>query len=129
MLSAARALGLTAILTFYLSYKEVKAALGLRADWHSYALLPIGYPMGRFGPVRRSPLKELVYADRWGQAKRTPARWRAPGGGAFVRGYEAARSAAVIGPTRRRSSAVGLCGETGRDHVAGAAAHRGPRSG
>jgi len=23
---------------------------------HSYALLPIGYPMGRFGPVRRVPL-------------------------------------------------------------------------
>jgi nitroreductase len=32
MLLAARALGLTAILTFWLSYKEVKAALGLPAD-------------------------------------------------------------------------------------------------
>jgi len=42
MLLAARVLGLTALLTFYLSYKEVKAALGLPADWHSYALLPIG---------------------------------------------------------------------------------------
>ena len=32
---------------------------------HSYALLPIGYPMGRFGPVRRVPLADVVYEDRW----------------------------------------------------------------
>ena len=35
---------------------------------HSYALLPIGYPIGRFGPVRRVPLAEVVYQDRWGQS-------------------------------------------------------------
>jgi len=72
MLLAARALGLGATLTtLYLNYeKEVEAALGLPADWHSYALLPIGYPVGRFGPVRRVPLEEVVYADRWGQAYR-----------------------------------------------------------
>jgi nitroreductase len=70
MLLAARALGLGATLTtLYLSFeKEVEAALGLPPDWHSYALLPIGYPVGRFGPVRRIPLQEVVYADRWGQA-------------------------------------------------------------
>jgi nitroreductase len=70
MLLAARALGLGATLTtLYLSFeKEVEAILGLPADWHSYALLPIGYPLGRFGPVRRVPLKEIVYADRWGKA-------------------------------------------------------------
>jgi hypothetical protein len=27
------------------------------------ALLPIGYPMGRFGPVRRIPLADVVYED------------------------------------------------------------------
>jgi hypothetical protein len=27
--------------------------------------LPIGYPMGRFGPVRRVPLADVVYEDRW----------------------------------------------------------------
>jgi nitroreductase len=69
MLLAARALGLGATLTtLYLNFeKEVEAALGLPADVHSYALLPIGYPMGRFGPVRRVPLVEVVYEDRWGQ--------------------------------------------------------------
>jgi len=33
-------------------------------------LLPIGYPMGRFGPVRRVPLADVVYEDRWGQPYR-----------------------------------------------------------
>jgi nitroreductase len=69
MLLAARALGLGGTLTTrHLQYeKEVEAALGLPAGIHSYAILPIGYPMGRFGPVRRAPLSELVYLDRWGQ--------------------------------------------------------------
>lgn len=69
MLLAARALGLGATLTtLYLNFeKETEAVLGLPADWHSYAILPIGYPIGRFGPVRRVPLGEVVYADRWGE--------------------------------------------------------------
>jgi hypothetical protein len=50
MLLAARALGLDATLTtLYLQFeKEVEAALGLPPGVHSYALVPIGYPMGRF---------------------------------------------------------------------------------
>ena len=70
MLLAARALGLGATLTtLYLTFeKEVEATLGLPADVHSYALLPIGYPIGRFGPVRRVPLAEVVYRDRWSQS-------------------------------------------------------------
>ena len=74
MLLAARALGLGATLTtLYLSFeKEVEAALGLPPEMHSYALLPMGYPMGRFGPVRRVPLTEVVYQDRWGQPYRDP---------------------------------------------------------
>jgi len=69
MLLAARALGLGATLTtLYLEFeKEAEAAMGLPPNFHSYALLPIGYPMGRFGPVRRVPLADVVYEDRWGQ--------------------------------------------------------------
>jgi nitroreductase len=68
MLLAARALGLGATLTtLYLQFKEAEAALGLPPDVHSYALLPIGYPIGRFGPVRRIALADVVYEDRWGQ--------------------------------------------------------------
>ena len=53
MLLAARALGLGATLTtLYLNFEKDVEALGLPVDWHSYALMPIGYPLGRFGPVR-----------------------------------------------------------------------------
>ncbi|MGH7312807.1 MAG: nitroreductase family protein [Candidatus Rokuibacteriota bacterium] len=69
MLLAARAVGLGATLTTrHLLYeKETEAALGLPPGVHSYAILPIGYPLGRFGPVGRGPLADVVYEDRWGQ--------------------------------------------------------------
>ena len=69
MLLAARALGLGATLTtrHLLFEKETEAALGLPPGVHSYAILPIGYPMGKFGPVGRGPLGDIVYQDRWGQ--------------------------------------------------------------
>jgi nitroreductase len=62
MLLAARALRLGATLTtLYLNFeKEAEAALGLPPGVHSYAPLPIG-------PVRRAPLADVVYEDRWGQ--------------------------------------------------------------
>ena len=68
MLLAARALGLGATLTtrHLLFEKETEAALGLPTGVHSYAILPIGYLMGRFGPVGRGPLTDVVYQDRWG---------------------------------------------------------------
>ena len=34
---------------------------------HSYAILPIGFPMGRFGPVGRGTLADIVYQDKWGK--------------------------------------------------------------
>jgi nitroreductase len=70
MLLAARALGLGATLTTrHLNYeKEVEEILGLPAGVHSYAILPIGYPLGRFGPVGRAPLQDVVYLDNWGKA-------------------------------------------------------------
>ncbi len=72
MLLAARALGLGATLTtlFLRHENEVAAALGLPDNAKCYALLPVGFPLGRFGPVRRVPLDEVVYRDRWGQPYR-----------------------------------------------------------
>ncbi len=69
MLLAARALGLGATLTtlYLLFEKEAEAALGLPDGVHSYAILPIGYPLGKFGPVARAPLEDVVFADRWGE--------------------------------------------------------------
>ena len=72
MLLAARALGLGATLTtLYLQFeKEAGAASGLPPNVHSYALLPVGYPMGRFGPVRRVPFADVVFENRWGHTYR-----------------------------------------------------------
>ena len=68
MLLAARALGLGSTLTSrHLQHQaEVEAILGLPPGFHSYAILPIGYPLGNFGPVGRGPLADVVYQDRWG---------------------------------------------------------------
>ena len=63
MLLAARALALRATLTMpYLQFeKEAEAARGL----------PDGVLLlGRFAPVRRVPLADVVFEDRWGQPSR-----------------------------------------------------------
>ena len=69
MLLAARALGLGSTLTcrHLIHEKEVEEILGLPSGVHSYAILPIGYPMGNFGPVRRGPLSDVVFLDGWGE--------------------------------------------------------------
>jgi nitroreductase len=65
---ACRALGLGTVLTtnHILCEEEVKAALDLPDEVETYALLPIGYPTDKFGPVRRRPLSEVAIHDRWG---------------------------------------------------------------
>ena len=70
MLLAARALGLGSTLTtrHLLHEREVEDIMGLPPGVHSYAILPIGYPMGNFGPVRRGPLSDVVFLDKWGEA-------------------------------------------------------------
>lgn len=70
MLLAARALGLGCTLTtLYLIHgAEAEAAMGLPEDVHSYAILPLGFPVGKFGPVRRAPLSAVVFAEKWGRA-------------------------------------------------------------
>jgi nitroreductase len=65
---ACRAFGLgTVITTNHIRLEdEVKAALGLPDDVSTYALMPIGYPEGKFGPLARRPVARVAYADRWG---------------------------------------------------------------
>jgi len=47
--------------TLYLNFeKEAETAFGLPPGVYSYALQPIGYPMGQFGPVRRVALTDVV---------------------------------------------------------------------
>jgi len=67
---ACRALGLGTVLTtnHILCEQDVKDALGIPDDVDTYALMPIGYPLGKFGPVRRKPLTEVAMHDRWDSA-------------------------------------------------------------
>jgi nitroreductase len=69
---ACRAFGLgTVITTNHIRCEdELKAVLGLPDDVSSYALMPIGYPEGKFGPLSRRPVHEVAYADQWGVAWR-----------------------------------------------------------
>ncbi len=70
MLLAARGLGLGATLTtrHLIFEKEVNDILGLPDNAETFAILPIGYPVGKFGPVSRRPLEEVTFQDTWGQA-------------------------------------------------------------
>jgi len=67
---ACRALGLgTLITTNHILYEdEVRAILGPPVDVFTFALMPIGWPESRFGPVARRPLAEVVHSDHWSGA-------------------------------------------------------------
>jgi nitroreductase len=66
---ACRALGLgTTIATNHIRCEEeVKTVLGIPRDVQTFALVPIGYPLGGFGPVTRRPVAEVAHADHWSQ--------------------------------------------------------------
>jgi nitroreductase len=65
---ACRALGLGTCLTtnHMLFEEEVKEILALPPEYRTFAMLPVGYPRGRFGPVNRRPLNEVVTVDSYG---------------------------------------------------------------
>ncbi len=67
LLLAARALGLGAApTTLGLSNREAaREALGLPDTIEPFCLIPVGWPMGKFGPVTRRPLEEIMRWDRW----------------------------------------------------------------
>ena len=67
---ACRALGLgTVITTNHIRCEdEVKALLGIPEDVSTWALMPIGWPIDKFGPLTRRPLAEVAHADSWGTA-------------------------------------------------------------
>jgi len=67
---ACRALGLgTVITTNHILYEdEVKAVLGMPDTAATFALMPIGYPTRKYGPLTRKPVAEIAFADRWGAA-------------------------------------------------------------
>lgn len=78
LLLAARSRGLGTTLTTLHKARErdVKQVLGIPADWETIALIPVGYPVGRFGRPRRRPSWQVTHWNRWGQLREPgdPAR-------------------------------------------------------
>jgi nitroreductase len=69
-LLAARALGLGACLTSWASYGGeplLREAVGVPDDWMLAGHVVVGWPRGHHGPVRRRPLADVVFLDRWDQ--------------------------------------------------------------
>ena len=70
ILLACRALGLGASLTtlHQMFEAELCECLGVPVEWGVVAAIPIGYPLGKFGPVTRRPVSELTFLDHWDQS-------------------------------------------------------------
>ncbi len=69
LMLAARALGLGSVLTTTHRGREaqIKELLGIPDDVDTMALIPLGWPQGRFGPTDRHPVDQVTYWDRWGE--------------------------------------------------------------
>ncbi|MFE6925135.1 nitroreductase family protein [Nocardia sp. NPDC057663] len=67
LLLAARAHGLGATLTTWhqLLEPEFKAALDIPKRVNTYAIVPVGRPVGRLGPVTRRNAHDIIHRDRW----------------------------------------------------------------
>ncbi len=71
LLLAARALGYGGVITMWHSFVEgaLREMLEIPDGVAIAATIPLGRPMGGgHGPVRRRPLPELVFEDRWDDA-------------------------------------------------------------
>jgi nitroreductase len=70
LLLAARGLGYGGVVSLWHRYSEaeVRDMLGMPDDARIFATIVLGRPEGGHGPVRRAPLSELVYEDRWGRS-------------------------------------------------------------
>jgi nitroreductase len=64
---AARALGLGTTLTTVHRLREgdVKEVLGIPDDVTTWAMIPVGYPLGKWGEAKRRPVREITYWDSW----------------------------------------------------------------
>ncbi len=67
LLLAARALGLGAAPTTLalVDQDPVREALNLPETMAAICLIPVGYPLGNFGPVTRKPVEEIMRFDQW----------------------------------------------------------------
>ena len=100
LLLAARALGYGGVMTTWHRAVEdqLRPLLGIPDDVFMAATIPLGRPEGNHGPVRRRPLAELVYEDRW----EGPAAWAVDPDGARVHAAPGRRGRAERGPLASR---------------------------
>ncbi len=92
LLLAARALGYGGVLTGFHTVveAELRTLLSIPDDVFIGATITLGRPAGRHGPVRRRPLRELVFDGGWNE----PAPWaNDPSGTSFTQ----------AGPPRNRA--------------------------
>lgn len=70
LLLAARSVGYGGVITgFHAGVEaELRTLLAIPDDVFIAATVTLGRPAGHHGPVRRRPMGELVFADRWGTA-------------------------------------------------------------
>jgi nitroreductase len=76
ILLAARAKGLGALLTtphLLGPPGRVERILGLPKGVKLAAIIPVGHPRGRFGPVRRRPVEGFVFRDHYGDLGAEPS--------------------------------------------------------
>jgi nitroreductase len=68
LLLAARALGLGAALTTLPIWSSLLARRTLGLPWNvsPVAVVPLGWPQGRYGPTTRRPVDEVTHLDRYG---------------------------------------------------------------
>jgi nitroreductase len=68
LLLAARAAGLGACLITLPLWSTFLARRALGLPWNvtPCAVVPLGWPKGRYGPTTRKPVGEIVHVDRWG---------------------------------------------------------------
>lgn len=71
ILLACRAVGLGAALTtmHQVFEEELHAHFEIPEEYGVVVTMPIGWPMGNLGPVRRKPATSVTYFDRWGETK------------------------------------------------------------
>jgi nitroreductase len=71
LMLAARGLGLGTVLTTLHRQNEgaVRELLGIPENAHTAALIPVGWPVGRFGEGPRKPVEEVTYWDQWGNKR------------------------------------------------------------
>ncbi|HVV35346.1 MAG TPA: nitroreductase family protein [Acidimicrobiales bacterium] len=64
---AARALGLGTTLTTVHQFAEdeVRAVLGIPSDVKTWAMVPVGYPLGKWGEAKRRPVEDVTYWNGW----------------------------------------------------------------